>query len=73
MTRKNGNDKAQEERDPRQEQRTKAVADFEKWRARAKKAAAPAAKRLTDEEVNRLVHEVRKADAQALPTKQSSG
>lgn len=59
MTSKNGNDKPHEDRDPRQKQRTKAVADLAKWRARAKKAAAPAAKRLTDEEVNRLVHELR--------------
>lgn len=59
MTSNSGNDKPHEDRSPRQEQRAKALADFEKWRARAKKAATPAAKRLTDEEVNRLVHELR--------------
>ncbi|HEV2278182.1 MAG TPA: hypothetical protein VGS02_08395 [Acidobacteriaceae bacterium] len=59
MTSKNGNGKPHQERDPRQEQRTKAVAGFEKWCTRAKKSTTPAAKRLTDEEVNRLVHELR--------------
>lgn len=39
--------------------RSKAVADLEAWSARAKKRATPAAERLTDEQVNRLVHEGR--------------
>ena len=39
--------------------RSKAIADMEAWSARAKKRSTPAAKRLTDQEVNRLVHESR--------------
>jgi antitoxin Phd len=39
--------------------RSKAVAELEAWSARAQKSARPAAARLTDEEVNRLVHETR--------------
>ncbi len=39
--------------------RTRAVADLEAWSAKAKKRAAPAAAALTDEEVNRMVHEAR--------------
>jgi prevent-host-death family protein len=39
--------------------RSRAVADLEAWSARVKKSATPAAARLTDEEVNRLVHEAR--------------
>ena len=39
--------------------RSKAVAELEAWSAQAKKRAAPAAARLTEEEVNRLVHQAR--------------
>jgi len=43
--------------------RSEAVADFEAWSARAKKSQSPAqaaaAAALTDEEVNRMVHELR--------------
>jgi len=39
--------------------RSKAVAELEAWSAQAKKRATPAAERLSDEEVNRLVHEAR--------------
>jgi prevent-host-death family protein len=41
------------------ERRTKAVKDLEAWRAMARKSMKPAAARLTDEEVNRMVHEER--------------
>jgi antitoxin Phd len=37
--------------------RSKAVADLETWSAEARKRAKPAAVTLTDEDVNRLVHE----------------
>jgi antitoxin Phd len=39
--------------------RSKAVADLEEWSARARKRATPPAAALTDEDVNRLVHESR--------------
>ena len=39
--------------------RSKAVAAFEAWSARAAGMATPAAAELTDEQVNRLVHELR--------------
>jgi len=39
--------------------RSKALADLEAWRKKAKKSMTPAAAELTDEEVNRLVHELR--------------
>jgi prevent-host-death family protein len=43
--------------------RSEAVADFEKWSARSKKSQSPAqaaaAEALTDEELNRMVHELR--------------
>jgi antitoxin Phd len=39
--------------------RTAAVADLEAWATRTRKRARPAAVALTDEEVNRLVHESR--------------
>ncbi|MFZ0632091.1 MAG: type II toxin-antitoxin system prevent-host-death family antitoxin [Acidobacteriaceae bacterium] len=39
--------------------RSKAVAELEAWSVQAKKRARPAAARLTDEEVNRMVHESR--------------
>ncbi len=39
--------------------RSKAVADLEAWRKKARKSVTPAAAALTDEEVNRLVHELR--------------
>lgn len=39
--------------------RSKAVAAFEAWRARARAQATPAAGELSDEEINRLVHELR--------------
>ena len=39
--------------------RIDAVAAFEAWSARARTQATPAAGALTDEEINRLVHELR--------------
>jgi prevent-host-death family protein len=39
--------------------RGKAVADLEAWSEQARKNATPAAAALTDEEVNRLVHDAR--------------
>jgi antitoxin Phd len=39
--------------------RSKAVAELEAWSARTRRRAGPAAATLTDEEVNRLVHEAR--------------
>jgi prevent-host-death family protein len=43
--------------------RSAAVAEFEEWSVRAKKSQSPAqaaaAEALTDEEVNRMVHELR--------------
>jgi antitoxin Phd len=39
--------------------RSEAVAELEAWSAEARASATPAAAGLTDEEVNRLVHEAR--------------
>jgi prevent-host-death family protein len=39
--------------------RAQTVADFAAWSERAKERATPEAAALTDEEVNRLVHELR--------------
>jgi antitoxin Phd len=39
--------------------RSRAIAELEVWSTRANKSARPAAARLTDDEVNRLVHEAR--------------
>lgn len=39
--------------------RSKAVADLDSWRKKARKNVTPGAAALTDEEVNRLVHELR--------------
>ncbi len=39
--------------------RIKAVAAFEAWSAQARTQVTPAAGALTDEEINRLVHELR--------------
>lgn len=41
------------------ERRSKALKDIEAWRAKARKSMTPAAAALTDEEVNRMVHELR--------------
>ena len=41
------------------ERRRKAVAAYDAWRKKADKRLKPAAAKLTDEEVNRLVHELR--------------
>ncbi len=41
------------------QRRTKAVKDLEAWREMAGKSVTPAAAALTDEEVNRMVHEAR--------------
>lgn len=41
------------------ERRRKAVAAFDAWSEKARNRATPAAAKLTDEEVNRLVHELR--------------
>jgi prevent-host-death family protein len=39
--------------------RNEAAAAFEAWKAKAKKHLTPAAAELTDEDINRLVHELR--------------
>jgi antitoxin Phd len=41
------------------ERRNKAVEEFKAWSARAQTHTAPDADDLTDEEINRIVHEVR--------------
>ena len=41
------------------ERRSQAVKDLEAWREMARKSMTPAAAALTDEEVNRMVHEER--------------
>ena len=41
------------------ERRKKAVAAYDAWRAEADKQLKPAAAKLTDAEINRLVHELR--------------
>jgi prevent-host-death family protein len=41
------------------DRRRKAVARFDAWSRKARKSMTPAAAALTDEEVNRLVHELR--------------
>lgn len=41
------------------ERRSRAVAAFDAWSAKAQQRATPEAAKLTDEEVNRLVHELR--------------
>jgi hypothetical protein len=41
------------------ERRRKAVEDFKAWSEMAQRYAAPDADELTDEEINRIVHEVR--------------
>lgn len=43
----------------KKERREKAVAAFDAWSKKARKRVKPAAAKLTDEEVNRLVHELR--------------
>ena len=40
-------------------QRSKAVAEFEAWSARARKTMTPAAKKLTQDKINQLVREAR--------------
>lgn len=39
--------------------RSAALKDLEAWRKMARKSATPAAAKLTDDEVNRLVHQLR--------------
>ncbi|MGA2206848.1 MAG: type II toxin-antitoxin system Phd/YefM family antitoxin [Terracidiphilus sp.] len=41
------------------ERRRKAVEEFKAWSERAKRRQTPDADELTDEEINRIVHEVR--------------
>lgn len=41
------------------ERRNKAVAAYDAWREKTRNMVKPAAAELTDEEVNRLVHELR--------------
>lgn len=41
------------------QRRKKAVEAYDAWRARADKELTPAAAELTDEEINRMVHELR--------------
>jgi antitoxin Phd len=41
------------------ERRSQALKDLEAWRAKARRSTTPAAAALTDEEVNRMVHESR--------------
>jgi antitoxin Phd len=43
----------------REKRRRKIAADWDAWRKRAQKSMTPAAAALTDEEINRLVHELR--------------
>jgi antitoxin Phd len=45
--------------DVREKWRKRAAADWEKWRELAEKRMSPEAAALTDEEVNRMVHEER--------------
>ena len=42
-----------------EERRKRQAADWEAWRESARKSMSPEAARLTDEEVNRMVHESR--------------
>ena len=48
-----------EELNSARRRRSKAVAEFDAWSQRAGQSASPAAEKLTDEEVVRLVHEAR--------------
>ncbi len=41
------------------ERRKSAVASFDAWSAKARKRVTPEAAKLTDEKINRLVHELR--------------
>lgn len=41
------------------QRRSRAVADFRAWRAKYKDQISPEAAKLTDEEINRMVHELR--------------
>ena len=43
----------------REKRRRKIATDWDAWRKKAKKSMPPAAAALTDEEINRLVHELR--------------
>ncbi len=43
----------------REKWRKRIAADWEEWREKAKKSMTPEAAALTDEEINRIVHEVR--------------
>jgi len=45
--------------DARKRRRSQAVANYDAWREKTKNMVKPAAAELTDEEVNRLVHELR--------------
>jgi prevent-host-death family protein len=46
-------------REEREKWRKRVAADWEVWREKARKSMTPAAAALTDEEVNRMVHELR--------------
>jgi len=43
----------------REQRRAQLAADWEAWREMARKSATPEVAKLTDEEVNRMVHEMR--------------
>jgi antitoxin Phd len=43
----------------REKWRKRISADWEQWRQKARKSMKPAAAALTDEEINRMVHELR--------------
>jgi prevent-host-death family protein len=49
----------EELQDVRKKWRKKVAADWEAWRERAKEGMTPAATALTEEEINRMVHELR--------------
>ena len=52
------------------EKRTKAVKELEAWREMARMSMTPAAAALTDEEVNRMVHEEREKIRNAVRSSQ---
>ncbi len=49
----------EEIQDLREKWRRRIAADWEEWREKAKKSMTPEAAALTDEEINRMVHELR--------------
>ncbi|MFZ0747527.1 MAG: type II toxin-antitoxin system Phd/YefM family antitoxin [Terracidiphilus sp.] len=49
----------EEIQDVREKWRSRIAADWEEWREKAKKSMTPEGAALTDEEINRMVHELR--------------